>query len=98
MDRRLQHLHVLIAVQNCIVRAGIKVLLTETRSWQSFQVTEAGSTEQAIALLSETAFDIVLLECGLPGVGGIKATAGHRKPMAADLCPGYFVWRRLPGG
>ena len=66
---------VLIADQNCIVRTGIKVLLMETRSWQSFQVTEAGSTEQAIALLSETAFDIVLLECGLPGLGGIKATA-----------------------
>jgi DNA-binding NarL/FixJ family response regulator len=66
---------VLIADQNCIVRTGIKVLLMETRSWQSFQVTEAGSTEQAIALLSETAFDIVLMECGLPGLGGIKATA-----------------------
>ncbi len=66
---------VLIADQNCIVRTGIKVLLMETRSWQSFQVTEAGSTEQAIAVLSETAFDIVLLECGLPGLGGIKATA-----------------------
>lgn len=66
---------VLIADQNCIVRTGIKVLLMETRSWQSFQVSEAGSTEQAIALLSETAFDIVLLECGLPGLGGIKATA-----------------------
>jgi DNA-binding NarL/FixJ family response regulator len=66
---------VLIADQNCIVRTGIKVLLMETRSWQCFQVTEAGSTEQAIALLSETSFDVVLLECGLPGLGGIKATS-----------------------
>jgi DNA-binding NarL/FixJ family response regulator len=66
---------VLIADQNCIVRAGIKVLLMETRSWQSFQAVEAGSTEQAIALLSEAAAEVVLLECGLPGLGGIKATS-----------------------
>ncbi|HET6256661.1 MAG TPA: response regulator transcription factor [Puia sp.] len=71
----IKPVHVLIADQNCIVRTGIKVLLMETRSWQCFQVTEARSTEQAIALLSETAFDIVLLECGLPGIGGIKATS-----------------------
>ncbi len=65
---------VLIADQNCIVRAGIKVLLMETRSWQCFQAMEAASTEQAIALLSEIQVEVVLLECGLPGLGGIKAT------------------------
>ncbi len=65
---------VLVADQHRIVRAGIRVLLMETRSWQPFEVDEAETTEEAIALLTSAQYRVVLMEYGLPGRGGVKAT------------------------
>jgi two-component system nitrate/nitrite response regulator NarL len=50
------------------------VLLRETSSWQPFEVDEAESTEQAIAMVAVGQYAVVLIECGLPGRGGVKAT------------------------
>ena len=72
--RRGDPVRVLVADQHRIVRAGVKVLLMETSSWQSFEVDEAESTEQAIAMVAAGQYAVVLIECGLPGRGGIKAT------------------------
>ncbi|MDO6431541.1 response regulator transcription factor [Flavitalea sp. BT771] len=72
--RDSQIMHVLVADQHRIVRAGIKSLLSETGSWQQFQVDEAESTEEAIAMVCSGEYGVVLMEYGLPGRGGIKAT------------------------
>src|SRR5579872_6875422 len=72
--KRTPPIRVLIADQNCIIRAGIRALLMESSSWQRYELTEAESTEQAIDLMTECRYDIVLLDCVLPGRGGVKAT------------------------
>jgi DNA-binding NarL/FixJ family response regulator len=72
--RLLAPVRVLVADQHRIVRAGIKSLLMETRSWQRFEIEEAETTEEAISILSDGQFGVVLIEYGLPGRGGVKAT------------------------
>jgi|SRR5579864_6073364 len=39
----------------------------------NFSVEEAGSGEEALKLMSEGAFDIVLLDINMPGMGGLEA-------------------------
>lgn len=70
-DRPL--LRILVADRHPIVRAGIKALLSETSSWQRFEVDEAESTEEAFALVASGEFSVVLRDYNLPGRGGIKA-------------------------
>jgi two-component system, NarL family, nitrate/nitrite response regulator NarL len=79
-------LRVLIADQCRIVRAGIKVLLMESGSWQPIETAEAETTEQAIVMLAESSYSVILLDCELPGRGGIKAAE-----MIANRWPGAFV-------
>lgn len=67
-------MNVLVADHHRIVRAGIKALLSETGSWQQFKVDEAETTEQAIEMVCSGEYGVVLMEYGLPGRGGIKAT------------------------
>ena len=70
-DRPL--LRILVADHHPIVRAGIKVLLAETSSWQRFEVGEAESTEEAFAMVASGEFSVVLMDYNLPGRGGLKA-------------------------
>jgi DNA-binding NarL/FixJ family response regulator len=70
-DRPL--LRILVADHHPIFRAGIKALLSETSSWQRFEVGEAESTEEAFALIASGGFSVVLMDYNLPGRGGIKA-------------------------
>jgi two-component system invasion response regulator UvrY len=72
--RGKQLLRILIADQHPIIRAGIRVLLQETGSWQQFEVDEAETSEEAISLVASGEYPIVLMEYNLPGRGGIKAT------------------------
>jgi two-component system invasion response regulator UvrY len=72
--RERQLLRILVADQHRIIRAGIKALLTETSSWQQFEVGEAETTEEAIAMVASGLYPVVLMEYNLPGRGGIKAT------------------------
>jgi DNA-binding NarL/FixJ family response regulator len=67
-------LRVLVADQRRILRAGIKALLGEVNSWQPFEVDEAETTEEAMAKVGGGGYAAVLMEYGLPGRGGIKAT------------------------
>jgi|HubBroStandDraft_2_1064218.scaffolds.fasta_scaffold20217_5 DNA-binding NarL/FixJ family response regulator len=77
---------VLIADQSLIVRVGIKVLLMESGSWQPIVTAEAETTEQAMAMLAESSFSVILLDCELPGRGGIKAAE-----LIVRRWPGTFV-------
>ena len=71
-DRPL--LRILVADQHRIIRAGIKALLLETSSWQRFEVGEAETTEETIAMVASGEYPVVLMEYNLPGRGAIKAT------------------------
>jgi len=72
--KSVARVRVLVADHHRIVRAGIKVLLSGMTSWQRFEVDEAESTEEAIAMVSSGGYRVVLMAYNLPGRGGIKAT------------------------
>ncbi|HEV9035645.1 MAG TPA: response regulator transcription factor [Puia sp.] len=72
-ERERPCLHILVADQHRIFRAGIRTLLAEAGSWQAFEVGEAETTEEAIAIVATGRYPVVLIEYNLPGRGGIKA-------------------------
>jgi two-component system KDP operon response regulator KdpE len=47
------------------------VMRAQFRAWD-FDVTEAGSGEEALSVVSETPPDLVVLDLGLPGIDGIE--------------------------
>lgn len=51
------------------LRSVLRTCLTA----RNFSVEEASSAEEALRLLSEQAFDIVLLDINMPGMGGLEA-------------------------
>jgi len=51
------------------LRSVLRTCLTA----RNFSVEEASSAEEALQLLSEQAFDIVLLDINMPGMGGLEA-------------------------
>jgi len=59
-DRQL--LRILVADQHRIFRAGIRALLSESGSWQRFEVDEAETTEEAMAMIAKEAYPVVLME------------------------------------
>jgi two-component system KDP operon response regulator KdpE len=48
-----------------------RVMRAQFRAWE-FDVTEAGSGEEALGVLSESPPDLVVLDLGLPGIDGIE--------------------------
>jgi len=48
-----------------------RVMRAQFRAWD-FDVTEAGSGEEALGVLSESPPDLVVLDLGLPGIDGIE--------------------------
>jgi len=71
---RLTPVRILVADNHRVIRAGIRVLLAEKGPGRPFEVEEAATTEEAIDKVFSSKFDIVLIEYGLPGRGGPKAT------------------------
>ena len=61
---------VLIVDDHFIVRKGLVSILTEIPD--TVQVTEAGSGEEALEVVQETQFDLVLLDIALPGKNGLQ--------------------------
>ena len=49
-----------------------------------YRVTCVGTLEDALARLAETAFDIVLLDLGLPDADGTEALCGPSRRRAGD--------------
>ena len=61
---------ILICDDHKIVRVGIKHLLQQLTSVE--QIDEAGSGDEALAILKNGDFDIVLLDISLPGISGLE--------------------------
>jgi DNA-binding NarL/FixJ family response regulator len=55
-----------------VVRDGLKALLGSVDDMAV--VGEAGSGEEAIAVVAETSPDVVIMDIEMPGIGGIEAT------------------------
>ncbi|MBB4841840.1 DNA-binding NarL/FixJ family response regulator [Paucibacter oligotrophus] len=65
---------VLLIDDHAMFREGIALLLRPLVA--ELQISEAGSCEQALALLAELgAVDLVLMDLGLPGISGVEGIA-----------------------
>lgn len=60
---------------------AIRWALRKTLQGMSFDIVEAESGDQAIALIRTIRFDAVLLDIGMPGMNGIEACKQIRKLM-----------------
>lgn len=69
-------LRILIADDHAVVRDGLKQLLTDRYSQAVFG--EAGNTQQALDLLDNADWDVMLLDLTMPGRGGMDVLAQAR--------------------
>ena len=60
---------ILIVDDHTVVRAGVRRLLAELPGQE---VTEAASGEEALEKVRTTAFQLVILDLNLPGLGGLE--------------------------
>lgn len=72
MTDAVQRLRVVVVDDHPIVRDGLKSLLSSIDGVEL--VGEAGSGEEALALVAATAPDVVIMDIEMPGMGGIEAT------------------------
>lgn len=69
-------LRVLLVDDSRLQRAGWALLLGSQRDLDV--VAEAGSGEEALAVLRQTPVDVVLMDAQMPGLDGVEATARLR--------------------
>ena len=74
---------ILLVDDHAIVRSGIRKLLAEM---PEMALTEVASGEAALPALRAAAFDLLILDLNLPGLGGLELL---RRILAA--CPGLKV-------
>jgi two-component system KDP operon response regulator KdpE len=67
-------LRVLLVDDDAAIRRALRTSLNEL----GFHVTEAARGEEAIHLVRAAAFDVVLLDVQMPGMGGVKTLASLR--------------------
>lgn len=65
-------IRILIVDDHGVMRAGLRALLQDDPAIEV--IGEAASGEEMIQLLSQVSPEVVLLDIGLPGIGGIEAT------------------------
>ena len=75
---------VLLVDDHVILRSALRLVLE--RAGDVSVVGEAGTAEEALALLPELAPDVVLMDVRMPGLGGIDGTLGVK-----ELAPGTRV-------
>jgi len=75
-------IQVIIADDHPIVRAGMKQILADSED--IFVAAEAGDGEDLLKKITETWFDVVLLDITMPGMGGLE-TLKRVKTINKDL-------------
>ncbi|MBI4357625.1 MAG: response regulator [Gammaproteobacteria bacterium] len=93
-------IHVMVVDDLTLVRQGIARLLADK---SDIKVTaEGASGEEALTLVKEKNFDVILMDVHMPGIGGLEASRriAHSKPKTklliltvpeADLSPFQFL-------
>ena len=66
----LNHLKILLVEDDELFRLGLQVRLQQETKIEG--LTEAGDGETAIEIAKQQPFDLVLLDIGLPGLGGLE--------------------------
>ena len=78
-------IHILVVDDEAAIRAALRPSLTAL----GFRVTEATRGEEALDLLRIRSFDVVLLDCNMPGIGGLETL--RRARAAAPRLPILMV-------
>jgi two-component system KDP operon response regulator KdpE len=75
---------ILIVDDEASLRKTLRTSLAASR----FAVEEARNGEEALAMVQDHSFDLVLLDINMPGIGGIEACRRIRRPplTPASLC------------
>jgi two-component system, NarL family, invasion response regulator UvrY len=60
---------ILVVDDHAIVRSGVRRLLADLRD---LELQEAASGEEALEQIRDSAFDLVILDLNLPGLGGLE--------------------------
>jgi DNA-binding NarL/FixJ family response regulator len=71
------NLHVLLADDHALVRAGMRALLTELPGVQV--VAETGDGQEALQLIRDVKPDVALLDIAMPGMNGLEVTSRSSK-------------------
>ena len=72
---------ILVVDDNPEIRNIVNILL----SGEGYEITEAANGEEALARLSETAFDLIILDVMMPGMDGYQTCLGIRKISNAPI-------------
>lgn len=65
-------IRIMLVDDHALVRAGMRRVLEDNDDIEV--AAEAGSGEQALDLLRDTAVDLILMDINMPGMGGLEAT------------------------
>ena len=82
----LAQLRFLLVDDNAVNQMVARLVIN--KSWPQASVTMANSGEQALVLLEEQTFDMVLMDMIMPGIDGIETTRrlrAHPKPEVSQL-------------
>lgn len=71
--------------------ADVRFLIRTYLNWNRYEVTEAASGEEALALAQKRAFDLVLLDIRMPGMDGLEACRRLRTLPGCAQVPIVFV-------
>ncbi len=77
-------MHILLVDDHSLFREGFKLVLE--RCWSMpLHIVEAGTAENGLAAAAQEAFDVIFLDMGLPGLGGIDCLRAfrHAQPNAS---------------
>jgi len=77
----LENLRILIAEDHALVRQGIAALI----ALEAGEVVEAEDGERALHLLKTEAFDIALIDIGLPGLMLWPKSEAARSPLKSSF-------------
>lgn len=80
----MSELRIMLVDDHAVLRAGLQLLIDGQPDMRV--ISEAGSVQEALRLVAETAVDVIVMDISLPDGDGIAATAQLRQ-----ICPGIQV-------